>query len=74
MAEYAGEVYDLDFIKNLQGCQALIRDDGGNIAVFTDDHRMQTILETAMMMSRRVEVTYEGDSPKVLTRVKLNIG
>ena len=75
MTTFEGQVYDLDFIQALGWCQALIRNQSGNIVVTTMEPRMQTILETAMIMSRNVEVTYdEAEDPKVIHRVKLNIG
>ncbi|HJP93946.1 MAG TPA: hypothetical protein VJ875_18450 [Pyrinomonadaceae bacterium] len=75
MKSYCGKIYDLDFIQGNDWCQALIRnaDDNQNIAVVTSDPRMQSILETAMVMSQEVEVSYEGENPSKLTRAKLNI-
>ena len=76
MPSYTGQVYDLDFIAANDACQALIRKDktSPNIVVITSDHRMQTILETSMIMSRDIEATYEEGPPNKLTRAKLNIG
>lgn len=75
MESYTGKIYDLDFIQASNWCQALILKDGDsqNIVVVTSDHRMQSILETAMIMSREIEVTYEGQNPSLLTRAKINI-
>lgn len=75
MSNYTGKIYDLDFIQGNDWCQALLRKDEGsqNIAVVTSDPRMQSILETALIMSQEVEVTYEGKNPSTLTRAKINI-
>lgn len=75
MESYTGKIYDLDFIQASNWCQALILKDGDsqNIVVVTSDHRMQSILETAMIMSREIEVTYEGQNPSLLTRAKINV-
>lgn len=75
MESYTGKIYDLDFIQASNWCQALILRDGDsqNIVVVTSDHRMQSILETAMIMSREIEVTYEGQNPSLLTRAKINV-
>lgn len=76
MPSYIGRVYDLDFIAANDWCQALIRKDQTslNIVVVTSDHRIQTILETSMIMSRDVEVSYEEGPPNKLIREKLNLG
>jgi hypothetical protein len=67
-----GRVYDLDFIKANDWCQALIETGPAqNIVVTTKEHRMQTILETAVTLRADVEVEYEQNGK--LTRVKLNI-
>jgi len=74
---YTGQVYDLDFVEGNDWCQALLRQSPGaeNIAVVTSDIRMQSILETAMIMSREVYVAYKAEGPpNKLIRVKLNIG
>jgi hypothetical protein len=76
MPTFTGEVYDIDYIENNGWCQFLLRnkDEPMNIVVVTDNHKMQTILETAMAMGRMAEVTFDEKEPKKLTRVKLNIG
>ena len=75
MDSYIGKIYDLDFIQANDWCQALILKDGDSlgIAVVTHNPRMQSILETAMIMSQEVEVTFEGENPSRLIRAKINI-
>jgi hypothetical protein len=75
MESYTGKVYDLDFTQGNDWCQALIIKKGEtiNIVVVTSDIRIQSILETAMIMGHDVEVEYKPDSPNVLTRAKLNL-
>lgn len=74
MPTHTGKVYDLDFITCSGACQALITDGPDlNIVVVTSEHRMQTILETSMVLDRDVEVDYELGQPNRLTRVKLNL-
>lgn len=77
MPTFTGEVYDIDYIEGLRWCQFLLRNEAEpmNIVVMTDNHQMQTILETAMAMRQMAEVTFDDEKePKKLTRVKLNIG
>lgn len=76
MPSFIGYVYDIDYIVNNKACQFLLRneDEPMNIVVVTDNHQMQTILETAMVMGRPAEVSFEEGSPNMLMRAKLNLG
>jgi hypothetical protein len=73
---YTGKVYDLDFIENNAWCQALLRsaNEENTLVVTTQEIRMQSILETSMILSAEVTVEFEGKNPSKLTRVKLNLG
>ena len=74
MATLTRRVFEIEFAQALGSCQASIRSQTSTVAVTTIEPRMQTILETAMIMSMNVDITYdETADPKVLRRVRVNI-
>ena len=73
MGTVQGFVDDLDFIANLEWCQAILRKDGEQLVAVTKEPRMQSLLELAFATRKYAEVTYDEGSPNVLTRVKVNL-
>lgn len=73
---HEGFVYDLDFLKNQDWVQILLRpDDGGNTVVaVTEDVRAVTILAAAMSENELVTLDVTGKDPAKITRVKWNRG
>jgi hypothetical protein len=59
MEEYKGKVYDIDFLARLGWCQVLIKTDGMNLSFVTRDHRMQSVLETALSVEKEARVSYD---------------
>jgi hypothetical protein len=75
MESYTGEVYDIDYISGNGWCQILLRNGpDSSIAVVTDNHQIQTILETAMAMKLPAEVFYTEKEPHWISRAKVNNG
>jgi hypothetical protein len=72
MSSYKGIVRDLDFIANLDGCQAILQDGPDELVAVTGDARMQGLLEVAFTTGIEAEVAFTEGSPNVLTRVKVN--
>ncbi|MFO0876100.1 MAG: hypothetical protein U0840_01905 [Gemmataceae bacterium] len=73
MGTFQGYVDDLDFIVNLDWCQAILRKDGEQLVAVTKEPRMQALLELAFTTRKYAEVSYEEGSPNKLTRVKVNV-
>jgi len=64
-----GEVYDLDYIQNLNWCQVLIRQPVDGFIGFVRDDRLQSPLETAMQLAVPVTVYHDDAKPKRIYRV-----
>jgi hypothetical protein len=73
MPDLTGQVYDLDFIEANGWCQALVTDGSSDVPVVTSEQRMQSLLETSILLQKSVTISYTDTEPRRLTRVKLNI-
>lgn len=65
---FRGEVYDLDYLRDLDWVQVLIRD---GFVGSVDDVRLQRLLEAAMWRGLPVTVRYEGENPHRILAVSV---
>lgn len=71
MPSTTGEIYDLDYLQNLNWCQVLLRDPLGGFIGFVRDERLLAPLATAMQLGIPVTVHHDDAQPKRIDRVTL---